>query len=177
MPVGKTGLQRGWQGLGWGMKKEASPCNTPLRMEPAQFLIFCLGHGTCFVLSLASASRGQSIFSAYLFQCLRLFTLGCLACGFNLLSFFVMVVLSLQLIKYSTGTLGCDRSVRSRRQFKADFPLSSLTEWFEGRRELLTHGVWIVCISDLKPRQPSAQDFLLISWVFWHSNEQMALMR
>lgn len=129
---------RSW---GCGMEKEASPYNTPLRMEPAQFLIFCLGHKTRCVLSLASARGGLSIFSAYLFQRLRLFTLGCLACGFNLLSFFVMVVLSLQLIKYSTGTLGFDRSVRSQRQFKADFPLSRLTERFEERRELLTHGV------------------------------------
>lgn len=126
---------------GWSMKKEASPYNTPLRMEPAQFLIFCLRHETCFVLSLASARGGLSIFSAYLFQCLSLFTLGGLACGFNLLSFFVMVVLSLQPIKYSMGTLGFDRSVRSQRQFKAYFPLSRLTERLEERRELLTHGV------------------------------------
>lgn len=34
-----------------------------------------------------------------------------------------------------------------------------------------------MCVSNLKPRQPSAQGFLLISWVFWHSNEQVALMR
>ena len=129
---------RSW---GWGMEKGASPYNTPLRMEPAQFLIFCLGHETRFVLSLASARGGLSIFSAYLFQRLRLFTLGCLACGFNLLSFFVMVVLSLQLIKYSMGTLGFDRSVRSQRQFKDYFPLSRLTEQLEERRELLTHGV------------------------------------
>ena len=66
------GDDRDW---GWSMKKEASPYNTPLRMEPAQFLIFCLRHETCFVLSLASARGGLSIFSAYLFQCLRLFTL------------------------------------------------------------------------------------------------------
>lgn len=116
-------------------------------------------------------------FSAYLFQSFRLFTMGCLACGFNLLSFFVMVVLSLQLIKYSTGPLEFDRSVRSQRQFKADFLLSRLTEWSEQRRELLIHGVWIVCISNLKPRQPSAQGFLLISWACWHSNEQVVLMR
>lgn len=118
-----------------------------------------------------------SIFSAYLFQSFRLFTLGCLACGFNLLSFFVMVVLSLQLIKYSTGSLGFDWSARSQRQFKAHFPLARLVEWLEERRELLTHGVWIVCISNLKPRQPSAQGFLLISWASWHSYEQVALMR
>lgn len=67
--------------------------------------------------------------------------LGGLAAGFNLLSFFVMVVLSLQLIKYSMGTLGFDRSVRSQTQLKADFPLSRLTEGFEGWGERLTHGV------------------------------------
>lgn len=99
----------------------------------------------CFVFGLPFACAFRLVcgfvLCSYLFQRLRLFTLGCLACGFNLLSFFVMVVLSLQLIKYSTGTLGFDRSVRSQRQFKADFPLSRLTERFEERRELLTHGV------------------------------------
>lgn len=161
-------------GVGVGERTEET---SPLRMGSAQYFIFCLGHQACLVLSLAS-TRGLWAFSQlYLFQPLRLFTLGCLARGFNLLSFFVMVVLSLHLINYSTGTLGFDLAVRSQRQFGAHFPLSRLTEWLEERRELLTHGVWIVCISNLKPRQPSAQGFLLISWAFWHSSEQMALMR
>ena len=126
----------------------------------------------CLVLSLAS-TRG---ILAYLFQSLRLFTLGCLACGFSLLSFFVMVVLSLQLIRYSTGTLRFDPSLRSQR-IHSQFPTFQ-THWVVWeRRELLAHGVWIVCISNWKPRQPSAQGFLLISWVFWQSNKQMALMR
>lgn len=147
----------------------------PLWMESAQFLIFCLGHEACLVLSLARGIFALS--QSYLPQSLRLLTLGCLACSFNLLSFFVMVVLSLQLITYSTGTLRFDLSMRSQREFIANFPLSRLTEWFEERRELLAHGVWIVCISNLKPRQPSAQGFPLISWVFWHSTQPVALMR
>lgn len=116
---------RGW--LGAGHEGDLHH-NTSLRMESVQFLIICLGHENmpCFIFSCCWGSL--SIFSAYLFQSFRLSLLGCLACGFNLLSFFVMVVLSLQLIKYSTGSLGFDWSARSQRQFKAHFPLARLVE-------------------------------------------------
>ena len=45
-------------GAGWGRgMKGTSPHNTSLRMESVQFLIICLGHETCLVLSLAAAGE------------------------------------------------------------------------------------------------------------------------
>lgn len=63
-----------------------SPYVPPLRREAVQFLIFCLGHKACFVLSLASAGRGGGFLNLP-FSILRSVHSSCLICEFNLFIF------------------------------------------------------------------------------------------
>lgn len=123
-----------------------SPYGSPLRREPAQFLIFCPGHKACFVLSLASAGGG-CIFLSLPFSVLRSVHSPCLICEFNLLSLLLIVVLHLQLINILQTPWGLPgQAGRSQRPFRwkpiSRFP-ASLSDW-KGKGVPNTRGVHCV---------------------------------